>query len=832
MLHFSLQLPVEDALPELLRQLGEQNTVLLNAPPGAGKSTLVPLALLDEPWLKNKRIIMLEPRRIAARSVATRMAEILNEQPGKTVGYRIRFESAESEKTKILVVTEGILVRMLHDDPSIAETGLVIFDEFHERSLQADLSLLLTLESRKIFRKDLKVLLMSATLQSEKLSAFLNAPIVNSSGRQHPITFRYLGGDAAVPVIRQITVAVLTALHETHGDILVFLPGTGEILRTAHALEEQSLPALICPLYGELPFQKQKQAILPDPQGRRRVILATSVAETSLTIEGVSTVIDSGLARVPRFDPQSGLTRLVTVPVTADAAVQRAGRAGRLGPGICYRLWEEKQTTHLVPERKPEILEADLSALVLDLLNWGLTDLFSLNWIDTPPHGHIRQALDLLKLLDAVDDSGRLTNKGRKMADLPLHPRLSHMLLSAEHDHQLKSLACDVAAVLEERDPLGRNVGSNLWLRLKELKRYRDKERTLADRGVLERIEKLAKSWRRLSGISSDYTTWPEIPEHYCGALVAAAYPDRIGRQIERQGNRYRLASGRILKFESSDPIVYAEWVVVANADAGAGEGKIFLAAPIEVEQIPGAPFEKSIVTWDPTSEQIVCQTERWKGPVLLSRKSVPDAGQGDHSFMLMEKIREHGLVWAGVGEETIRLLARLQCLHLWRNDEDWLAHSEKALLSRLEQWLMPFLPGIRSRSMLQRLDWNMMILSPFEHRRRQQIEELVPDRIGVPSGSSLIIHYFDDGRPPELHVRLQEVFGWTTTPVVNGGRMPLMMHLLSPAYRPVQITRDLHSFWTTAYHEVRKELRSRYPKHSWPEDPFTAIAVRGIKRK
>ena len=518
MLHFSLQLPVEEALPELLRQLGEQNTVLLNAPPGAGKSTLVPLALLDEPWLNNKHIILLEPRRIAARSVAARMAEILNEQPGETVGYRIRFESAESEKTKILVVTEGILVRMLHDDPSIAETGLVIFDEFHERSLQADLSLLLTLESRKIFRKDLKVLLMSATLQSEKLSAFLNAPIVNSSGRQHNITFRYLGSDAAIPLIRQVTLAVLTAINETKGDILVFLPGTGEILRTAQALEEQSLPALICPLYGELPFQKQKQAILPDSQGRRRVILATSVAETSLTIEGVTAVIDSGLARIPRFDPQSGLTRLVTVPVTSDAAVQRAGRAGRLGPGTCYRLWEEKQTNHLVPERKPEILEADLSALVLDLLNWGLTDLFNLNWIDTPPHGHIRQAIDLLKLLDAVDDHGTLTAKGRKMADLPLHPRLAHMLLSAGHDRQLQSLACDVAALLEERDPLGRNAGANLWLRLRELKRHRDKERTSADRGIIERIEKLGKSWRRLLGVSVDYLQWPEIPEHYCGA--------------------------------------------------------------------------------------------------------------------------------------------------------------------------------------------------------------------------------------------------------------------------------------------------------------------------
>ena len=832
MLHFSFQLPVEEALPELLRQLSEQNTVLLNAPPGAGKSTLVPLALLDEPWLTNKQIIMLEPRRIAARSVAARMAEILNEQPGETIGYRIRFESAESEKTKILVVTEGILVRMLHDDPSIAEAGLVIFDEFHERSLQADLSLLLTMESRKIFRKDLKVLLMSATLQSEKLSAFLNAPIVNSSGRQHPITFRYLGSDAAIPLVRQILAAVLRAIDETNGDILVFLPGTGEILRTAQALEEHSLPALICPLYGELPFQKQKQAILPDPQGRRRVILATSVAETSLTIEGVSTVIDSGLARVPRFDPQSGLTRLVTVPVTADAAVQRAGRAGRLGPGICYRLWTEKQTMHLVSERKPEILEAELSSLVLDLLNWGLTDLSSLNWMDTPPHGHIRQALDLLQLLDAVDDSGKLTTKGRKMAELPLHPRLSHMLLSAEQDHQLKSLACDVAAVLEERDPLGRNAGSNLWLRVKELKRFRDKERTMADRGVLERIEKLAKSWRRLLGVPVDDVQWPEIPEHYCGALVAAAYPDRIGRQIEKQGNRYRLASGRILKFESDDPIVYAEWVVVANADAGAGEGKIFLAAPIEVEQIPGVPIEKSIVKWDTASEQIVCHIERWKGSVLLSRKSVPETGRGDHSIILLEKIRAHGLAWAGVGEDTYRLLARLQSLHLWRKEEEWPEHSEKALLDRLEQWLAPFLSGIRSRSMLQRLDWSMMILSPFEHKKLQQIQDLVPDRISVPSGSSLSIHYFDDGRPPELHVRLQEVFGWTTTPVVNGGRMTLMMHLLSPAYRPVQITRDLHSFWTTAYHEVRKELRSRYPKHSWPEDPFTAVAVRGVKRK
>jgi ATP-dependent helicase HrpB len=825
-------LPVEEAVPELIRNLTQHHTVILTAPPGAGKSTVLPLRLYTQQWLAGKKVIMLEPRRIAARSVAVRMAQLLGQEIGLTVGYRIRFESKESPQTRILVVTEGILIRMLQEDPSLTETGLVIFDEFHERSLHADLSLLLTRASAKIFRPDLKLLIMSATIQSDKLSAHLNAPVVKSSGRQFEVVHRYLGSNERVPLPVRMTSAILQAVRETTGDILAFLPGMGEILRTTDLLAQSDISEIVYPLYGELPFNRQQAAVRPHPGGQRRIILATSVAETSLTIEGVSVVIDCGLARVPRFDPQSGMTRLVTIPVTLDSANQRAGRAGRLGPGICYRLWDENKTMHLAPSRKPEILEADLAPVILDLLNWGVSDVSKQDWIDAPSDGHIQQALGLLRVLGAVDEENRLTSKGRKMADLPVHPRLAHMLLEAGNDKNLISLSCDIAAILEERDLLDKKSGADLCLRLKELKYFRSGEKSIGDRHTLERIIRLSSIWKKITGIAPDYNHWPDQYEFYCGRLLAAAYPDRVGKQLEKWGSRYRMPNGKVLSLETGDAMIHSEWIVVANGDAGLGEGKIFLAAALELNQLPGIQEERLILRWDDKNDQVVQEKEIKKGVIIISSRPVSMSPEADCCGVLIDKIREFGLEWAGTGEDALRLMARINSLYIWRNEPVWSSFTETDILSDLEKWLPPFLQGIKSKQGLNRLDWKMMLQSRLPYNDLKKLEILAPETITVPSSSKIRINYFMDGRPPELHVRLQEIFGWSQTPSVNEERTPLMLHLLSPAYRPVQITRDLNSFWGSAYFEVRKELRSRYPKHSWPEDPLSAQAVRGVKKR
>lgn len=826
------ELPVEEVILELTAAIVGHKAVILTAPPGAGKSTILPLRIYNQEWLGSKKIVMLEPRRIAARSVAMRMAQLLGEEIGQTIGYRIRFESKESAITRILVVTEGILIRMLQDDPALADTGLVIFDEFHERSLQADLSLLLTRASVDIFRPDLKLLIMSATIQSDKLALHLNAPVVRSSGRQFEVEHRYLGANDRLPLPVRMVSGILQAIRETSGDILAFLPGTGEILRTADLLEQKGNTLLVFPLFGDLPFNRQQAAVQPDQGGRRKIILATSVAETSLTIEGVSVVIDSGLARVPRFDPQSGMTRLVTISVTRDSADQRAGRAGRTGPGVCYRLWDENRTMHLPASRKPEILEADLAPVILDLLNWGVSDVFKQEWIDAPPDGHIQQALALLQLFGAIDYENQLTAKGRKMASIPVHPRLANMLLDAGDDKNLISLCCDIAAILEERDLLEKKSGADICLRLKELQLFRSGEKFIGDRQILERITRLSSFWKKISGIPADFSKWPEQFEFYCGRLLAAAYPDRIGKQIEKWGNRYRMPNGRVLSFEPGDNLIHSEWIVIASGDAGLGEGKIFLAAALELNQLPGKQEERTILRWDDRTDQVVQEREIKKGIIVISAKAVPLSIEADCCSVLISKIRESGLVWAGAGEDALRLMARINSLYLWRNEAEWKDYNEPELLNNLDKWLSPFLVGVKSKQALNRLDWKMMIQSGLSYNDMRRLDLLAPEKIQVPSGSMIRINYFSDGRPPELHVRLQEVFGWNQTPLVNEEKTPLMLHLLSPAYRPVQITRDLKSFWTSAYFEIRKELRSRYPKHSWPEDPLSAQAVRGVKKR
>ena len=825
--------PVQEVLPELKHRLTESSVVILQAPPGAGKSTVIPLELYNEPWLTGKKIVMLEPRRLAARSVAMRMADLLGEEVGKTVGYRIRFETRVSDKTRIEIVTEGILTRMIQSDNSLGNTGLLIFDEFHERSLQADLALALSLQVQQVLRNDLRILLMSATLDSEKLSALLNAPVVSSQGRQHPVKLEYLPSDEKSPIPLRVARAIRKGLSENRGDVLAFLPGAWEIQRTAELLEMENLGVSLHPLYGDLPFSKQQAAIMPHPQGTRKVVLATSIAETSLTIEGIAIVVDSGYARIPKFDPRSGLTRLETVRVTKDAADQRAGRAGRLGPGLAYRLWGEGIHTSLVANRSPEILEADLAPLVLELSQWGIKNMNDLTWITAPPAGAVNQAKELLHALDALDND-QITVRGKRMVLLPTHPRIAHMLMeampeSAQADYNMTGLATDVAALLEERDPLSKESGADLSLRIEVLRRWRRGEKVAADRSGLERIEKLAEAWRKLLKVSVDNSP---VSDKELGRLIMAAYPERIARQLERHSERFKLMNGRVAKLPPHDPLTREPWLAIAQLDAGSGEGKIFQAAPLDELDLLSRSTEQQTVNWDDVRGMVVAANEKRIGSLILSSKPVTIIPDDQRIQVICNMIRQQGLKILGWDAKLPEWQARIMSLKNWRHQEKWPDVSDEGLLQFLEKWLGPFLTGLGKRLELQRLDPEVILPTILSWESGNRLNALAPSHLAVPSGSFIKINYFSDGRSPVMEVRLQEVFGLKETPTVNEGRTKVILHLLSPGYKPVQVTQDLHSFWNNTYAEVRKELRTRYPKHSWPDDPWTAQAVRGAKRR
>ncbi len=820
--------PVLEIIAPLRQALQKNPVVILQAPPGAGKSTVLPLQLLNESWLRDKKMIMLEPRRLAARSVAMRMAEELNEEAGATVGYRVRFESVVSKQTRIEVVTEGILTRMIQTDNSLEDVGLVIFDEFHERSLQADLALALCYQAQQLLRDDLKILIMSATLEGKKISAlFNNAPVITSTGKQYPISFHYLAPEKDVKIAAATTRVVRKALREQSGDMLVFLPGAGEIQRVQSALEEENISALVVPLYGDLPFKKQQEAILPHPQGLRKIVLATSIAETSLTIEGITTVVDSGYSRVPRFDPRSGLTRLETIRVTRDAADQRAGRAGRLGPGVCYRLWSEATHHQLLPARQPEMLEADLASLMLELANWGIQNLNELTWITVPPEGAVMQARELLHQLEALENN-KITARGKEMLKLPTHPRIAHMLLSVTKAMEV-CLATDIASILEERDPLPKEAGADLSLRVEVLRKWRSGERVSAERNVLDRIERLASSWRRIFKLQTNNSN-PVDAE--VGKLVAEAYPERIARQQEKQDVRYKLANGRVVRLPEHDPLHRETWLAVAQLDAGSGEGKIFLAAPLIEDDLLHRATESEIVKWDAERGMITAQLERRIGNVVLSSRTVSKISDEQRIKILCEAVREEGLNLLGWDEAQREWQGRVLSLRTWRPEENWPDVRDENLLKSTEEWLAPFLTNVSKRNDFQRLELQNMLAGLIPWELTSKLDKLAPSRLQVPSGSFIKLNYFTDGRPPVMEVRLQEMFGLLETPTINEGRTKILLHLLSPGYKPVQVTQDLKSFWQTTYHEVRKELRMRYPRHHWPEDPWTAEAVRGAKKR
>ena len=825
-----LPLPIDAAIPALRNALAGRHEAVLEAPPGAGKTTRVPLALLQEAWLGGQTILMLEPRRLAARAAAERLASELGEAVGETVGYRIRLESKVGPRTRIEVVTEGILARRLQSDPALEGVGLVIFDEFHERSLDADLALALCLNGRELLRDEqpLKILLMSATLEGERLSALLGkAPVVSSEGRMHPVSIRwgrpFQPGEWIEPKVLQ---CVLQALDEETGSLLVFLPGQAEI-RRVHAQLRESLAdrreVLLCPLHGELDLTAQRAAIETAPPGQRKVVLATNIAETSLTIEGVRVVIDAGLERVPRFDPASGMTRLDTQRISRASATQRAGRAGRLQPGVCYRLWSEAQHEQMAAYATAEMLQADLAGLALQLARWGVMP-GELAWLDAPPQAAFAQARDLLKGLTALDDQGVLTAHGQAMAELPTHPRIAHLLLRGQA-LGLTALACDLAALLGERD-IQRGGGADLHSRISLLSGESRADR--ASQGAVQRARQLARQFRSLLPKGAvDSLTDAEHPR-WLGCLLALAYPDRVALQRKPGSAEYRLANGRAAQFAEADALMKHEWLVVADLGSRQGqrEERIYLAAELDPRLFEGALAEQvhstDVLEWDERQGVMRAERQRKIGELLLDSQPLAQLDETARGRALLALVRRKGLELLAWTPELRQWQARVVLLRqLDGAAGGWPDVSDPALLATLEDWLLPYLGKVSRLSHFAALDLPAMLGSRLPWPLPQRLDELAPKTLEVPSGSRIRIDYQE--QPPVLAVRLQELFGLAATPCIGGGRQPLKLHLLSPGHKPVQVTQDLASFWANTYAEVKKDLKGRYPKHYWPDDPLVA---------
>lgn len=834
-----ISLPIDEVLPALRLALAKRHEAVLEAPPGAGKTTRVPLALLNEPWLAGQKILMLEPRRLAARAAAERLASELGEKVGQTVGYRIRLDSKVGPETRIEVVTEGILTRRLQHDPALEGVGLLIFDEFHERSLDADLALALSLNGRELFRDEqpLKILLMSATLEGERLASLLDdAPILRSEGRMYPVAMRW--GRPFVPgefIEPRVVQTVLDAIHDESGSLLVFLPGQAEIRRVnqqlADALGSRS-DILLCPLHGELDLAAQRAAIEPAPKGLRKVVLATNIAETSLTIDGVRVVIDAGLARVPRFDPGSGMTRLDTQRISRASATQRAGRAGRLEPGVCYRLWSEDQHAQLAAYGSAEILQADLAGLALQLARWGVTPE-QLIWLDMPPSASYAQARQLLERLGALHGA-KLTAHGEAMAELPAHPRIAHLLIRGQ-DLGLAEMACDVAALLGERDIL-RGAGADVHSRLALLSGESRVAR--GGQGGVQRARQLARQYRGyLRGNATQPVADPDHPR-WLGALLALAYPDRVAQQRKPGGAEYRLANGRAALFSEVDGLMKQSWLVIADLGSRQGqrEERIYLAAEFDPGLLDNVLSEQVSVVdqldWDEREGVLRAERQRKVGELVLSRERLNGLDEAARTQALVNLVRRKGLELLPWTPELRQWQARVALLRqldlLAQGQSEWPDVSDGALLAGLEDWLGPYLGRVSRLSHFANLDLSSIVHNLLKWPLPQRLDELAPHHIKVPSGSSVRLDYSE--QPPILAVRLQELFGLADTPRIAGGRQVVKLHLLSPARRPVQVTQDLANFWRSTYAEVKKDLKGRYPKHYWPDDPLVAEATARIK--
>jgi ATP-dependent helicase HrpB len=807
--------PALSALPGLRTALAEHGAAVLAAPPGSGKTTTIPLALLDEPWLAGKKIVMLQPRRIAARASAARMAHLLGEKVGERVGYQIRFDRRIGKSTRIEVLTEGLLARRLQSDPELPGVGLVIFDEFHERSLDADLALALTLDARANLNPSLRVLVMSATLDSARVSDLLDdAPIIEASGRLHPVDVRYLSmsGTRHGEVVAN---GVLKALAETQGDVLAFLPGGREIRDAERVLRDRARTVGVFPLYGDLSGESQDAALAPSRDGTRKVILATNIAQTSLTVEGVTTVVDGGFVRVARFDLGAGANRLDTERVSRASADQRAGRAGRLGPGVCYRLWSKEQHGALPAHDTPEMLSADLSRFGLELAGWGTADPTQLAFLDAPPKASWSYAASLLRELAAIDERGRITAHGREMARLPTSPRRAHMLLLAKRA-ELGGVAAWIAALLEESRDLSSDVAAAL------------RAAASGDRRVRQAAEQLARLIETYLATRFD--------DGDIARIVAWSYPERIARRRGPQQRAHDVAylceDGGEARIASSEVLSGAEWLAIAHWDPGPPR-KVRVAAAIgEIDVMRDHAErirESRVVRWDPQGEAVVAELQRSLGAIVLERKPVRDAGDATISAML-DGVRALGLQALPWTASTRQWQARVMSLRTWRAEESWPDVSDDALLRTLDQWLAPHLSGLTRRDHLARLDLGSALNVCLDYAMQRNLARLTPTHVDVPSGSHIALEYFPDGRPPALEVKLQEMFGCVDTPRVNDGRTKVVVHLLSPAKRPLAVTQDLAGFWARTYAEVKKEMKGRYPRHPWPDDPLAAAPTRRAK--
>lgn len=838
------ELPVWSIADAVSRTLREHQAVVVTAPPGAGKSTLLPLTLFFDAPVAGK-ILMLEPRRLAARQIAERMAELLGEPVGKTVGYRIRFETRVSKDTGIEVLTEGILTRMLESDPTLEGVGVVIFDEFHERSLHSDLALALSRQAQQILRPDLRLLVMSATIDASAICEALQAPLLESHGRMFPVEILYAKEDTdRQDMLQAAASAVRRALQEQEGDVLVFLPGQGEIMRCAEMLQESAGKAVsVFPLYGNLPPAEQRRAIMPSTKGERKVVLATPIAETSLTIEGVRIVIDSGLCRTLVFDQRTGLSHLETVTISMDMATQRMGRAGRLAPGICYRLWTKAAEHRMAEQRKAEIEYADLAPMLLDIAAFGEPDALALPWLTPPPVHGLAAARQLLLSLGAIDEKGIITPLGRQMSALPCHPRISRMILRASALGDV-ALACDIAALLEEKDPLAQKENdADMAERISLLRRAR-RHKNLA---LFARIAQVAEAYRSMMKTKEDNA---DVATEVVGRLVAYAYPERVAMQMDRAG-RYRLASGDEVRLDRSDPLSSYPWLAIAKSfsnsslkgveqkaspSKGGWGGSVFLAAAVEPSDLEELATERDHVAWDAGQDCLLMQREWRIGRLLLRSKPINDAPRDLQERVLCDAVTKNGLSMLSWSDDVSALQRRVAQVAAWHPELNIPDLSTSHLLETAHEWLPFYLDDAghlrTTGTALRKIDLCGALWALIPYDLQQQIERLAPSHIVVPTGSRIRLDYRQGADAPVLSVRLQECFGMKETPCVDDGRVPVLMELLSPGYKPVQLTSDLGSFWQNTYFEVRGELRRRYPKHYWPDNPLEAEAVRGTKKR
>ena len=859
-------LPIEEQIPDILKTLSNHTLCLLQASPGAGKTTRVPLALLDQSWLEGQKIILLEPRRIAARSAARYMAKSLNQQLAEDIGYRLRLDSKIGPKTRIEVVTEGILSRMIQEDPALEGVGCIIFDEFHERSLQADLGFALSLECQQLFREDLRILIMSATLDNEAINSALGSeiPIISSEGRSFPVKTHYLGGTLQQLRIPDLVTKLRHVMSETDGSILCFLPGSGEINRTLRALQQEPLPdkLILAPLFGALTPEQQDQAISPAPEGWRKLVLATDIAETSLTIDGVNVVVDTGLTRNPRFDPRSGMSTLITHNISLASAEQRRGRAGRQQAGHCYRLWNQQQEQQFESHSPAEILHADLSPLALELAVWG-AEANELCWLDPPPAAHLEQARTLLIQLGALDNGQKVTPMGSSMITFGTHPRLAHMMLRSK-ELGLASIGCDLAALLGEKDLLSANYSSDrndfptqkpadINLRLDQYysnqtqfpnrqnqERSNKKHRSAKNNhSLIQRIRATSNRWLRQLKETNQRSVIQKATD--TGLLLCFAFPDRIAQRRSTDSLNYRLRNGKGAAFAHRDAVCKHDYIVAADLDGKGANARIYLAAPVDESDLfshfKDQIVDRTDVYWNSDSESVRARERSCLGALILKETPVASPSAEQLTKGLLYAIRQRGIEHIPWSKQAQNIRARVSLIHQYSvnsgtpTQKDWPDLSKKSLEDTLETWLGPHIEGFRKLDQLKQLDFAQLLLNQLDWQQQQQLQEWLPTHYQVPSGSKISIDYLSR-EDPILSVRIQELFGLKQTPTVLNGQIPLTVQLLSPAQRPIQLTKDLASFWRSTYTEVCKDLKGRYPKHYWPDNPLEAQATRTTKRK